>query len=99
MKAVYYFENGGPQVMQYGDLPDPEVGPGTVLIAVEWVSIEGGDLLNRLVAPPPSTPFVPGYQAAGTVIAAGSDVTRFKEGDKVVGFNWHGSHAELFAVP
>ena len=99
MKAVYYTENGGPEVMQYGVLPDPRVGPKTVLIAVEWISIEGGDLLNRLVTPPSEVPFVPGYQAAGTVIQVGEEVSRFKAGDRVIGFDWHGSHAELFAVP
>lgn len=99
MKAVHYSRNGGPEVMEYGDLPDPEVGPDTVLIAVEWISIEGGDLLNRLVSPPPHTPFVPGYQAAGIVVAVGEAVTRFRAGDRVIGFNWNGSHAELFAVP
>jgi NADPH:quinone reductase len=99
MKAVHYSRNGGPEVMEYGDLPDPEVGADTVLIASEWISIEGGDLLNRLVAPPPHTPFVPGYQAAGTVLAVGDAVTRFRPGDRVIGFNWNGSHADLFAVP
>lgn len=99
MKAAYYFENGGPDVLEYGDLPDPEVSPKTVLIKVEWISIEGGDLLNRIHTPPPVKPFVPGYQAAGTVEAVGSKVSRFKAGDRVVGFNWNGSHAELFAVP
>lgn len=99
MKAIHYSRNGGPEVMEYGELPDPEVGPDTVLIAVEWISIEGGDLLNRLVSPPAHTPFVPGYQAAGTVAAVGPDVTRFRPGDRVIGFNWNGSHAELFAVP
>jgi len=99
MKAVHYSRNGGPDVMEYGELPDPEVGPDTVLIAVEWISIEGGDLLNRLVSPPARTPFVPGYQASGTVAAVGDKVTRFQPGDKVIGFNWNGSHAELFAVP
>ena len=99
MKAVHYSRNGGPEVMEYGDLPDPEVGPDTVLIAVEWISIEGGDLLNRLVSPPAQTPFIPGYQASGTVTAVGGNVTRFRPGDKVIGFNWNGSHAELFAVP
>lgn len=99
MKAVHYSENGGPEVMEYGDLPDPDVGADTVLIAVEWISIEGGDLLNRLVTPPPHTPFVPGYQAAGVVKAIGPDVSRVAIGDLVVGFNWLGSHAELFAVP
>lgn len=99
MKAVYYYENGGPDVMEYGDVPDPVPGPNAVLIRVAWISIEGGDLLNRLHAPPRSKPFVPGYQAAGTVEAVGDAVTRFRPGDKVVGFNWNGSHAELFAVP
>ena len=99
MKAAYYFENGGPEVFQYGDLPDPEVGPKTVLIRVEWISIEGGDLLNRIHTPPRTQPFVPGYQVAGTVEAVGVDVTRFRAGDKAVGFNWGGSHAELIAVP
>lgn len=99
MQAIWYNENGGPEVMQAGALPDPEVGPRTVLIRVETISIEGGDLLNRIHTPPARTPHVPGYQAAGTVVAVGADVTRFKEGDRVVGFNWSGSHAELFAVP
>lgn len=99
MKAIHYFENGGPEVMRYGNLPDPAVHDDTVLIEVECISIEGGDLLNRLVTPPPQTPFVPGYQAAGTVVATGPAVTRFAVGDRVAGFNWSGSHAELFPVP
>lgn len=99
MKAVWYTENGGPEVMTWGDQPEPELGPKTVLIRVEVISIEGGDLLNRIHTPPSRTPFIPGYQAAGTVEAVGAEVTRFAVGDKVVGFNWNGSHAELFAVP
>jgi NADPH:quinone reductase len=99
MKAIHYSRNGGPEVLEYGDLPDPEIHSNTVLVAVEWISVEGGDLLNRLVTPPPHVPFVPGYQAAGIVAATGDGVTRFKPGDRVVGFNWSGSHAELFAVP
>lgn len=99
MKAVWYTENGGPEVMTWGDQPEPDVGPKTVLIRVEVISIEGGDLLNRIHTPPSRTPFIPGYQAAGTVETVGAEVTRFAVGDKVVGFNWNGSHAELFAVP
>lgn len=99
MKAIHYFENGGPEVMHYGELPDPVLEDDGVLIAVEWISIEGGDLLNRLVTPPAHTPFVPGYQAAGKVLAVGPRVTRVAVGESVVGFNWCGSHADLFAVP
>lgn len=98
MKAIWYEENGGPEVMRHGDLPEPDVGPKTVLIRVEVISIEGGDLLNRVHVPPARVPFVPGYQAAGTVVAVGAEVTRFAPGDRVVGFAWNGSHAELFAV-
>lgn len=99
MKAAYYIENGGPEVLIYGDVADPVIRPDTVLIRVSVISIEGGDLLNRLVTPPPRIPFVCGYQAAGIVEAVGEAVTRFKIGQRVVGFNWSGSHAELFAVP
>ena len=99
MKAVWYNENGGPEVLHHGDLPDPEVGPKTVLIQVKVISLEGGDLLNRVHTPPARVPHVPGYQAAGMVVAVGAEVTRFRKGDRVVGFNWSGSHAALFAVP
>lgn len=99
MKAVFYHENGGPEVMQFGDLPAPELDAGSVLIRNEAISIEGGDLLNRLVTPPVHVPFIPGYQAAGVIEAIGSGVTRFKPGQRVVAFNWNGSHAEFMAAP
>lgn len=99
MKAVYYFENGGPDVMHYGDLAEPAVQDDSILIRNTAISVEGGDLLNRLISPPAKTPFVPGYQAAGTVERVGSSVTRFRPGDRVVAFNWSGSHAELFVAP
>ena len=67
MKAVFYNENGGPEVMQYGEMPAPEVQDDSVLISCAAISIEGGDLLNRLMFPPAHTPFIPGYQAAGVV--------------------------------
>lgn len=98
MKAAFYHENGGPEVIEFGVLPDPEIGPDTVLIRNAWISIEGGDLLNRVHTPPSTIPFVPGYQAAGVVAAVGANVEGFAPGDRVVGFGWNGSHAELFAV-
>lgn len=99
MKAAYYTENGGPEVLTYGEIDDPVVKANTVLIRTVAISIEGGDLLNRLVTPPKWTPYVGGYQAAGVVEATGAQVTRFKVGQPVIGFNRSGSHAELFAVP
>ena len=62
------YENGGPEVLRYEDVADPECPEGCVLIDVEAISIEGGDLLARASSPPPSVPHVVGYLAAGTVV-------------------------------
>lgn len=45
MKAAVYDNPGVPAVLEYVDMPDPTCGPGDVLIAVEAISIEGGDLI------------------------------------------------------
>jgi NADPH:quinone reductase len=97
MKAAVYDNPGPPSVLKYADVPDPVCGPDEVLIRVEAISIEGGDLINRR-----STPQVPrwvvGYAAAGTVVSVGKDVTSRTVGDKVAAFSMQGSHAELWAV-
>ena len=67
MKAAVYYETGAPDVFRYEDVPDPECGPGMVLIDVEAISIEGGDTLNRAGGEMPSTPHIVGYQCAGTI--------------------------------
>ncbi|HVT75746.1 MAG TPA: zinc-binding alcohol dehydrogenase family protein [Acidimicrobiales bacterium] len=99
MKAAVYYKNGPPDVLQYEDVPDPVVTPGSVLIKVEAVSIEGGDTLNRLGGPLLSNPHIVGYQAAGTIVEVAADVTDRQVGDRVVATSFNGSHAELFCVP
>lgn len=99
MKAAYFEQSGGPEVLTYGEVPDPEVGPDTVLVRVQAVSIEGGDVISRRIGQPASPRHVVGYQAGGVVEAVGPAVTRFAPGDRVAAFNPFGSHAELFAVP
>src|SRR4051795_7842613 len=99
MKAAVYYKNGPPDVLQYEDVPDPVVTPGSVLIQVEAVSIEGGDTLNRLGGPLLANPHIVGYQAAGTIVEVADDVTDRKVGDRVVATSFSGSHAELFCVP
>jgi NADPH2:quinone reductase len=94
MKAAVYYENGAPSVFRYEDVPDPVPGPSEMLIAVEVVSIEGGDTLNRLGGELVTVPHVVGYQNAGTVLSVGADVTGFEVGDRVVTLAFHGSHAE-----
>ena len=99
MKAAVYYETGAPDVFRYEDVPDPEPGSGDILIAVEAVSIEGGDTLNRLGGELGRVPHIVGYQCAGTVLATGTDLTRFAVGDRAVTVGLDGSHAERRAVP
>lgn len=99
MKAAVIFENGSPDVLRYEDVPDPDCPEGCVLIDVEAISIEGGDLLARAGSPPPATPHIVGYLCAGTVVEAGAGVDGPAVGDKVVALNADGSHAEKRVVP
>lgn len=99
MKAAVYYENGPPDVLRYEDVPDPICGPGSVLIRVEAISIEGGDTLNRLGGPLTSQPHIVGYQCAGTIIEVGEGVTDRQVGQQVVATMPSGSHAELVVTP
>jgi NADPH2:quinone reductase len=99
MKAAVIYENGGPEALRYEDVPDPECPDGCVLVDVEAISIEGGDLLARAVNPPPTTPHVVGYLAAGTVADVGAGVDSPAVGDRVVTLMQAGSHASRRVVP
>ena len=99
MKAAVYYETGPPSVFRYEDVPDPECGPGDVLIDVEAVSIEGGDTLNRAGGEMASSPHIVGYQCAGTIAEVGSAVQDRQPGQRVVCTMLWGSHAERRAVP
>lgn len=99
MKAAVIYENGSPDVLRYEDVPDPECPDGCVLVDVEAISIEGGDVLARAGSPPPTTPHVVGYLCAGTVTELGTGVERPAVGDRVVALNAAGSHAARRVVP
>jgi len=98
MKAAVYYENGPPGVLKYEDVDDPVLLPQGIIIRVEAVSIEGGDTLNRLGGALTTNPHIVGYQAAGTIVDVGAEVTHLKRGQRVVTVNAHGSHAELRSV-
>src|SRR5258708_6612178 len=99
MKAAVYYETGSPDVFRYEDVSDPTCAPDGVLIRVEAISIEGGDTLNRAGGMMFGSPHIVGYQAAGTIIEVGANVTGRKVGQKAVATMMAGSHAELVAVP
>ncbi len=91
MKAVRLLEYGEPSVLQYLDVPLPEMAEDEVLIHVRATSVTNWDLRYRrgVLTPPPGRPPLPlpfqlGREAAGEVAAVGADVTTFKAGDRVV---------------
>lgn len=94
-----YDHTGGPEVLRYDEVPDPELRPGRVLIDVRAVGVQGGDLLHRQGGDMPSAPHVVGYQAAGVVRAVGSEVTGLAPGRAVVATVGAGSHAEVLSAP
>jgi NADPH2:quinone reductase len=98
MKAAVYYENGGPEVLRYEEVPAPACPPGGVLVDVEVISVEGGDTLHRGSTPFTDRPHIVGYQCAGRVREIGANVKHRKVGDRVVCLMPNGSHAEIAAV-
>ncbi len=99
MKAAVIYENGKPEVLRFEDVPDPACPAGCVVLDVEAISIEGGDLLARAASPPVSTPHIVGYLCAGTVSEVGAGVETTAIGSTVVALSANGSHAEKRVVP
>lgn len=99
MKAAVYYETGAPDVFKYEEVPDPKCHPRGVVLDVEAVSIEGGDVLNRAGGALTKTPHIVGYQAAGTIVEVGSEVTDRKVGQRVATSSGDGSHAAKRSVP
>jgi len=103
MKAAYFMKNGGPEVMQYGDVPDPIAGPGQVLVDVHAASVNGADWKVRAgsYAPITTFPYIPGRDFSGVVSALGDGVKDFKVGDAVFGVcetNQEAAYAEKIAI-
>ncbi|HKI23414.1 MAG TPA: zinc-binding dehydrogenase [Gaiellaceae bacterium] len=103
MKAIRIHEDGGPEVLRYEDAPDPEPGPGEVLIQLRAASLNRLDLWVRAGLPSVPKPRILGADGAGldpegrrVVINPG-----IEHGDRisVVGEHMDGTHAELVAVP
>ena len=76
MKAVVFHQHGGPEVLQYEDVPDPSVGPGEVLIEVHATSINHIDVFLRRGMPGIKVPMpkVVGSDAAGVIRAIQASV-------------------------
>jgi NADPH:quinone reductase len=99
MKAAVIFDNGGPEVLRYEEVPDPACPDGCVVVDAEAISVEGGDLLARAAGQLLAVPHIVGYLSAGAVSEVAADVEGRAVGDRVVALNFAGSHAARRAVP
>ena len=101
MRAVIVTEPGGPEALTVVDLPDPEPGPGEVLVKVAGTAVNRADTMQRqgFYPPPPGASDVLGLECSGTVAALGEGVTRWAVGDEVCALLAGGGYAELVAVP
>jgi NADPH:quinone reductase len=98
MKAMVCESFGGPEVLALREAPDPPPpGPGeiTVRIAARGVQYVDVLMLAGKYQFRPEPPFIPGGEAAGTVVAVGPDITHFKPGDHVMSRHTLGACAEL----
>ena len=83
MKAIRIHEFGGPEVLKYEDVPDPQPGPGEIRIRViaagvnpmDWKVRQGGVMLPL--------PMIMGMDVAGVVDVLGEGVNAFQPGDRV----------------
>jgi NADPH2:quinone reductase len=85
MKAIRVSEFGGPEVLKLVDVPDPKPDAGQVLVRVKAAGINPVDTYIRAgaYARKPNLPYTPGTDAAGMVEAVGSNVKKFKPGERV----------------
>jgi NADPH:quinone reductase-like Zn-dependent oxidoreductase len=104
MKAIRIHEDGGPEVLRYEDAPDPEPGPGEVLVRLRAASLNHLDLWIRKGLPSVPKPRILGADGAGIREDTGERVVinpGLEHGERitVIGEHMDGTHAELIAVP
>jgi NADPH:quinone reductase-like Zn-dependent oxidoreductase len=102
MKAAFIERHGGPEVLKYGELPDPTAGPDTVVIDTVAASVNGADWKVRVGDYKQSTfPYVLGRDFSGVISAVGDGVQDLRIGDAVFGVceaGQEGAYAEKIAV-
>jgi len=101
MRAVTAPEPGGPEALVVTDHPDPEAGPGEVVIDVVASSVNRADTLQRkgFYNPPKGASDVLGLECSGRISAVGAGVDGWAVGDEVCALLGSGGYAEKVAVP
>jgi NADPH:quinone reductase-like Zn-dependent oxidoreductase len=103
VKAAFFRAYGPPEVLEYGEVPDPVAGPGEVLVDVHAASVNAADWKMRSGQYPAklALPHIPGRDFSGVVAAAGEGAHDFKPGDPVFGVcevPREGAYAEKIAL-
>ncbi|CAL9491670.1 Phthiocerol synthesis polyketide synthase type I PpsC [Streptomyces sp. enrichment culture] len=101
MHAITIPEPGGPEALVWGEVPDPVVGEGEVLVDVVATAVNRADILQRqgFYDPPPGTSPYPGLECSGRVAQVGPGVSGWAVGDEVCALLSGGGYAEKVAVP
>jgi NADPH:quinone reductase len=99
MQAIQITQTGGPEVLTLHDVPTPEPGEGQALIKIEASGVNFIDVYQREGRYPVKLPFIPGQEAAGTVVALGPGVTGIEVGDRVTWCHILGTYAQLAVAP
>jgi NADPH:quinone reductase-like Zn-dependent oxidoreductase len=103
MKAAFFSKMGGPEVMEYGEVPDPVAAPDQVIVDIHAASVNAADAKVRSghYAPITEFPSIMGRDFSGVVSALGSDVDDLAVGDEVFGVcagGQEGAYAEKIAI-
>ncbi|MFE0022886.1 NAD(P)H-quinone oxidoreductase [Amycolatopsis sp. NPDC059021] len=101
MYAISIREPGGPEVLEWTEVPDPSPGPGEVLLDVTASAVNRADLLQRIgvYPPPPGASEILGLECSGTIAELGEDVEGWQVGDEVCALLAGGGYAEKVVVP
>ena len=99
MRAIQITKTGGPEVLELVELPQPGPKAGEALVKIAASGVNFIDTYLREGRYPAPLPFVPGQEAAGTVVALGEGVSEFAVGERVAWAHTRGAYAEFACVP
>ena len=98
MKGVVVSHTGGPEVLAYQDVPEPEPKPNEARVRIKAAGLNFIDVYFREGRYPSKLPFIVGQEAAGIVDKVGDEVTTVKPGDRVAYTGLQGAYAEKSSV-
>ncbi len=101
MRAIEITRSGGPEVLEWREVPDPRPERGEIVIDVAASAVNRADVHQRNghYDPPPGASPYPGLEVSGVVAEVGADVEGFRAGEEVCALLAGGGYAERVAVP